>query len=75
MRRANFRRLYNAVVVAVHRNGVRLTNKIGNIVIAPGDTLLLQTRTEFAEQFRRFALSETAESNVVSAFFHEHAFP
>lgn len=36
----------------MHRNGVRLTNKIGNIVIAPGDTLLLQTRTDFAEQFR-----------------------
>jgi len=52
IREANFRRLYNAVVVAVHRNGERLPSKIGDIVLQPGDTLLLQTRTEFANQFR-----------------------
>jgi len=49
---ANFRQLYGAAVVAVHRNGVRLTNKIGNIVLEPGDTLLLQTRTEFVPRYR-----------------------
>lgn len=49
---ANFRQLYGAAVVAVHRNGIRLTNKIGNIALAPGDTLLLQTRTEFVPRYR-----------------------
>ncbi len=49
---ANFRQLYGAAVVAVHRNGVRLTNKIGSIVLEPGDTLLLQTRTEFVPRYR-----------------------
>ena len=49
---ANFRQRYNAAVVAVHRNGVRLTNKIGDIRLEPGDTLLLQTRSEFVRTFR-----------------------
>jgi di/tricarboxylate transporter len=52
VRDANFRQQYNAAVVAVHRNGVRLTNKIGNIVLEPGDTLLLQTRSEFVSTYR-----------------------
>ncbi len=52
VREANFRQRYNAAVVAVHRNGVRLTNKIGDIALEPGDTLLLQTRTEFVSSYR-----------------------
>ncbi|MFT5522568.1 MAG: di/tricarboxylate transporter [Pirellulaceae bacterium] len=47
IREANFRRRYQAAVVAVHRSGVRLTNKVGDIGLEPGDTLLLQTRTGF----------------------------
>jgi di/tricarboxylate transporter len=49
IREANFRELYNAAVVAVHRNGARLPSKIGDILLEPGDTLLLQTRGEFVE--------------------------
>jgi di/tricarboxylate transporter len=52
VRAANFRQLYNAAVVAVHRNGERVTNKIGDIRLRAGDTLLLQTRTEFADSYR-----------------------
>ncbi|MBP85156.1 MAG: SLC13 family permease [Planctomycetaceae bacterium] len=52
VREANFRRLYNAAVVAIHRNGVRLTNKVGSIVLEPGDTLLLQTRDDFVSAYR-----------------------
>ena len=52
VREGNFRQRYNAAVVAVHRNGVRLTNKIGNIQLEAGDTLLLQTRSEFVSNFR-----------------------
>ena len=52
VREANFRQLYGAAVVAVHRNGVRLTNKVGNIRLEPGDTLLLQTRSEFVSIYR-----------------------
>ena len=52
VRAANFRQLYNAAVVAVHRNGVRVTNKIGSIQLEPGDTLLLQTRDAFVASYR-----------------------
>lgn len=52
VRQANFRQHYSAAVVAVHRNGARVTNKIGNIVLEPGDTLLLQTRTGFVPTYR-----------------------
>lgn len=49
LRETDFRKRYNAAVVAVHRNGERLTNKIGSIRLEPGDTLLLQTRNEFVD--------------------------
>ncbi|MEA1952110.1 MAG: SLC13 family permease [Planctomycetota bacterium] len=52
IRKAGFRQRYNAAVVAVHRNGARLPSKVGDIVIEPGDTLLLQTRTGFVERHR-----------------------
>lgn len=52
VREANFRQRYNAAIVAVHRNGERLTNKIGAIRLEPGDTLLLQTQTDFVSQHR-----------------------
>ncbi len=52
VKEAKFRQLYNAAVVAVHRNGARVTNKIGNIRLEPGDTLLLQTQSEFINNFR-----------------------
>lgn len=52
VREAHFRRTYNAAVVAVHRNGVRLTNKVGDIRLEPGDTLLLQTRDDFVNTYR-----------------------
>ena len=52
VRRANFRRRYNAGVVAVHRNGKRMKRKIGDIVLEAGDTLLLQTRSGFTDRYR-----------------------
>lgn len=52
IRNANFRAMYNAAVVAVHRNGSRVTNKVGNIILNPGDTLLLQTGTHFSQAHR-----------------------
>jgi len=52
VREADFRKRYNAAIVAVHRNGERLTNKVGSVRLEPGDTLLLQTRSEFVESHR-----------------------
>jgi len=52
IRDARFRNHYNAVVVAVARNGVRLQQKIGDIVLRPGDTLLVEAHPSFADQQR-----------------------
>jgi di/tricarboxylate transporter len=52
IRHAEFRAQYNSAVVAVHRNGARLTNKIGDVVLRPGDTLLLQTGPHFIRAHR-----------------------
>lgn len=52
VKEADFRQRYNAAIVAIHRNGERLTNKIGEVELEPGDTLLLQTRPEFVDAHR-----------------------
>jgi di/tricarboxylate transporter len=49
---SNFRAHYNAAVVAVHRDGARVAGRLGEIVLRPGDTLLLQTGPHFAEANR-----------------------
>lgn len=50
IREGKFRSRYNAVVLAVARNGQRLKGKIGDIRLLPGDTLLLETHPTFIEQ-------------------------
>jgi di/tricarboxylate transporter len=47
IREANFRTVYDAAVIAVHRNGEPVAGKIGEIVLRPGDTLLMQTAAGF----------------------------
>lgn len=43
----DFRKKFNAAILAVHRNGEKLNGKIGSIVIKPGDLLLLLAGKEF----------------------------
>jgi len=52
IRDSDFRAMYNAAVAAVHRGGERLAGKVGDIVLHPGDTLLLQTGPHFARANR-----------------------
>ncbi|MEM1310550.1 MAG: SLC13 family permease, partial [Cyanobacteria bacterium P01_H01_bin.153] len=52
IREGQFRSCYNAVVLAVARNGDRLQGKIGDIRLRPGDTLLLETHPKFLERQR-----------------------
>jgi len=52
IRDARFRTQYNAVVVAVARSGERLKQKIGDIELQSGDTLLLEARPAFVQQQR-----------------------
>lgn len=50
IRDARFRSHYDAVVIAVARNGKRIAGRIGDIVLHAGDTLLLEGRATFLEQ-------------------------
>lgn len=52
IRDADFRATYGAAVVAVHRGGSRVEQKVGDIRLEPGDTLLLQTQPHFARAHR-----------------------
>jgi di/tricarboxylate transporter len=69
VRDADFRVLYDAAIVAVHRNGARLTNKVGDIRLRAGDTLLLQTGPQFTKSFRNkpdfYLVSDVEDSRPV----------
>ncbi len=61
VRAAGIRTRYGAVVVAVHRLGHKLEGKVGDIILRPGDTLLLETSPGFAARYR-----DSAEFHLVS---------
>ena len=52
VRESQFRSHYNAAIVAIHRNGERVTTKIGDVRLEAGDTLLLQTGANFTQAHR-----------------------
>ncbi len=52
IKNGNFRKQYNAVVIAVARNGERVSGKIGNIVLYAGDTLLIESHAGFIPRQR-----------------------
>jgi di/tricarboxylate transporter len=52
VRDGRFRNRYNAVVLAVARNGERIERKIGDIELRTGDTLLIEASSAFAGQHR-----------------------
>ncbi|MES1937797.1 SLC13 family permease [Salinisphaera hydrothermalis] len=66
IRDGGFRTRYNAVVLAVARDGERVRAKIGDIVLRPGDTLLLEARPAFVAQQRHsrdfFLVSQIEDS-------------
>ncbi|NOX60073.1 MAG: SLC13 family permease, partial [Planctomycetes bacterium] len=74
IRHSNFRTRYDAVVVAVHRHGERIEQKIGEVILRPGDTLLLQAGEHFERTFRGsndfYLVSEVQDSTQVR---HERA--
>lgn len=50
IRSSMFRSTYNAGVIAVHRNNQRITSRVGDIVLKPGDTLLLLAEDSFVQE-------------------------
>lgn len=52
IREGGFRSRYSAAVIAAHRGGQRLNQRLGDIRLQPGDTLLLDTHPRFVTQQR-----------------------
>ena len=50
VKQSNFRNRYNAAIVAIHRNGKKVSGRIGDIVLQAGDLLLLYTGTDFKDR-------------------------
>lgn len=53
LKQIKFRGKYDAGVVAVHRNNERIDSKIGDIILKPGDTLLLLAGPDFYERSKQ----------------------
>lgn len=49
---ADFRARYDASIIAVYRAGEQISQKIGQIVLAPGDVLLIDAEEDFARRWR-----------------------
>lgn len=48
---SKFRSRFNAAIIAVHRHGEHVQEKIADITLRPGDTLLVETGEEFVTRF------------------------
>jgi len=53
VKEANFRGKYDAAVIAIHRNGERVTGKIGDVKVRAGDVLLLLGGDDFTARTQR----------------------
>ena len=76
IREGRFRTFYDAVVIAVHRQGEHLKKRIGDIVLRPGDTLLMEAPANFVDRHRYrldfFMVSAVEGSQPVR---HDRAWP
>lgn len=52
IKKGRFRNLYDAAVLAVSRNGERVKEKVGDIRLKTGDTLLLEAHPNFLQQYK-----------------------
>ncbi len=71
VREGRFRSVYNAVVIAVARNGERVGGKIGDIQLRPGDILLVECHAGFIprqKDSRDFYLVSSVENSTPRRF-------
>lgn len=65
VRESQFRTIYNAAILAVHRRGTRIEGRIGDISLEAGDVLLLETHQGFLNSHGRgnaFYLATSVEN-------------
>eukprot|EP00184_Porphyridium_aerugineum_P007248 CAMPEP_0184700370 /NCGR_PEP_ID=MMETSP0313-20130426/12602_1 /TAXON_ID=2792 /ORGANISM="Porphyridium aerugineum, Strain SAG 1380-2" /LENGTH=760 /DNA_ID=CAMNT_0027160001 /DNA_START=35 /DNA_END=2314 /DNA_ORIENTATION=- len=51
VKETKFRTRFGAAIIAVHRHGEHVTQKIGDITLRAGDVLLIECGADFVEQF------------------------
>ncbi len=51
VRDSNFRSMYSAVILAIHRSGERVNRKVGDIIVKPNDTLFLLAGKGFEKKW------------------------
>ncbi len=70
IKEGNFRDRYDAVVLAVSRNGERINEKIGDILLKSGDVLLLEAHPNFVQKFKNsndfFLVSPIEDSSPIT---------
>ncbi|MEX0720008.1 MAG: SLC13 family permease [Balneolaceae bacterium] len=70
IKEGGFRDRYDAVVLAVSRNGERIEEKIGDIVLKNGDVLLIEAHPNFVSRYRNsnefFLVSSIDDSTPVT---------
>ncbi len=52
IRECNFRKRYNAAILAIARNGRRIEGRIGDVRLKAGDTLLIESHAGFAPRMK-----------------------
>lgn len=52
VKEVQFRSRYSAAIISIARDGEQLKGRIGDIVLRPGDTLLVETHSDFVQQQR-----------------------
>jgi len=74
IKESGIRTRYGAVVVAVRRQGQRLTGKLGEIRLRPGDTLLLEAPPGFGDRFTTSGDFYLVNERITPATLrHDHA--
>lgn len=53
LKQAQFRSRYDAGVIAIHRHNERIQGKVGDIILKPGDSLLLLAGVDFISKYEQ----------------------
>ncbi|MBZ0184217.1 MAG: anion permease [Melioribacteraceae bacterium] len=72
---SNFRAHFNAVILAIHRNGERIDKKIGDVVLKIGDTILLLADKSFKQKWyhsTEFSLISESEEVHSKPIWHSY---
>lgn len=72
IKQSQFRSRFDAGVLAVHRNNERIKSKVGDIILRPGDTLLLLAGSDFIQKYQQSSDFYVVSSLVTPNNLHEN---